>query len=242
MATFLKICQDVAREAGTVPGAETADLPTTTTNQVGTLRRIVEWVRDAYDDVQSARTRWRWLQARFSQALTQGVAVYSPTALGITEFNNWLQPGEFPDDNERQFTLYETAKGQADQGFLLWLEWDRFYEMTQVGANASTTGKPQYVSIDPNDNLHVWPTPDTTAVVMGGPYYKSNDTFSEDNSKPAFNAKYHRAIRYRALWYLTVFDEAPESQVQRYDILYQRLISEMGRTQLPAMRQTDPIA
>jgi hypothetical protein len=243
MSTYLEICQDVARESGTVPSASDGSQPTTVSSQVGTLARIVGWVERSHKEVQLHRADWRWLRARFSSATVATQAVYSATDLGITErFSNWVNPGEYPESQERQFTLYQTSKGQADQGFMRFYQWDKFYADTQVGANAAQTGKPLIASIDPNDNIHVWPTPDATGYTMGGPYHKSPQTLSADSDTPEMPAEHHDAIMFGALVKLGIFDEAPADQVNYWAGKYKRHITDLEAKHIPMLRSSDPLA
>ncbi len=59
MATYLKICQDVTRECGIAGGADTSPKPTAVIGQSGELNRVVNWVSDAYTEIQSD-IKWRW--------------------------------------------------------------------------------------------------------------------------------------------------------------------------------------
>lgn len=240
MTTYLQICRDVALECGTVPNP--SGKPTTVTGQNGTLARIIGWVNDAYKEVQLSNDRWKWLEARFSNALVQGVANYSASDLGISErFGNWINPGEFPISQERQFTIYKTSLGVSDQSFMIWLPWAEFYEKSQVGANASTTGKPIYVSIDNQENLHVWPTPDAEGWTMGGPYRKSQHTLTADDDLPEFNEQFHDVLRYGALVKLGVFDEAPAQQVNYWNTKYQQYLDDMRARYLPPWQAAGPL-
>lgn len=241
MSTYLEICQKVARKCGTVPSPE--GKPSSVSNQTGTLGRIVSFVNDVYEEVQNHSNRWSWMETRFSSTLTASVASYNASALGITSrFGRWINPGEFPEDYERQFTIYETSKGQADQGFLTYLEWPDFYARTQVGANAAQTGKPGLVSVDNEQKLHFWPTPDSTGYTVGGPYRKALHTLTEGGDEPEFHSDFHDVLFYGALIELIVFDEAPASQANFYSNKYDRFLQDLRTMYQPSIRPGGPLA
>jgi hypothetical protein len=114
--TFLELCQMTARQTGTIqsPPAGTA-LPTTVVGQVHRLQQIVEFVREAYIDIQNAHRMWRWLNSEFygvtipyvpitSTAFVPGTTKYAGTDFfdersntRITRFSQWGFKGDGSD-------------------------------------------------------------------------------------------------------------------------------------------------
>ena len=76
MATYLEICQDVARECGIAGGADVAPKPTSVIGQRGELQRVVFWVRKAYKQIQGTRN-WRWLRKDFEVDTVDGTDTYA---------------------------------------------------------------------------------------------------------------------------------------------------------------------
>ena len=58
---YLELCRRARRECG-IAGAETD--PTAVTSQVGEYRRLVDWVSEAWTEIQGRHTDWRWLPPR----------------------------------------------------------------------------------------------------------------------------------------------------------------------------------
>lgn len=239
MTTFLQICQDVARESGTIP--RPSGKPTSTTNQSGALDRIVNWVQQAYEDVQRHKKNWRWKEATFSQALTASVQTYSAANVGITNFKSWTNPKEFPRSQERQFTIYRTSEGKPDQKFMIYQRYEEFFEKSMTGPNASQTGEPIYITIDPAQNLIVWPIPDSVGYTLEGHYIKGLDVLSGDSDTPEFDDDFHRIIQWGALVKLGVFDEAPANRVNYWNNEYQKLLRDMEEQYLPDWVASEPL-
>ena len=57
--TFLELCQMTAQQSGTIQGV----LPTTVVGQADRLKQIVDFVAEAYLDIQNAHRMWRWMQS-----------------------------------------------------------------------------------------------------------------------------------------------------------------------------------
>lgn len=238
MGTFLSICQDVAREIGTIPSPE--NRPATTESQTGALNRIVQYVQDAHRDVQLHREDWRFLRARFEANSVASQSIYTPTNLGISRFGAYHTPGDFDQDNERRVSLYDVRIGLSDERVLEERPWDEFRRDTQMGPNISETGRPRVYSFNTSDNLVLWPTPDVAVYKIKGPYVKSPFVFSSDSDQPEFRSQYHDVIRYAALIKLAAFEEAqPSPEWLRQ---YRKLLSDMERVYLPEIRNARPLA
>jgi hypothetical protein len=87
---YLQLCQRVAQEAGIV-----GTFPTTTTGQTGELKRIVDWVAEAYTNLQN-ETNWRWLRKRavFNTVANQREYAYTDVTdisagTAISRFKDW---------------------------------------------------------------------------------------------------------------------------------------------------------
>lgn len=234
MSTFLELCQAVALESGTVPGSSQ---PSTTASQTGRLGRIVGWVDRAWKEIQNAEEYWRWMEAGFSYALTQNVAEYSASDLGITRFSHWLP--ERP-DGTNVFSIYETSKGQANEGFMWAVDWGDFYPLYRVGGNVNTTGKPSTFAVDPENKLQVYPKPDATGWTIRGRYYKGVQTLSADDDTPEMPAKFHDAIMWRALLDLHGFDENDRKEA-RAARNYEKIMADLRGEQIPKISHGEPM-
>ena len=235
MSTYLSLCQEVAREGGTVP---TIGNPTAVTAQTGRLARIVEWVDTAWQMIQTDRSDWRWMNADFSGTTSSGTRSYAASAMGIaSRFGHWIYEGE---ELDNLFSVYETALGQDDEGLMTFIEWDKFRRLCLVGPAASVTGKPIYVTIDDAENLQFYPEPDDTYTIRGR-YHKSPQTLSADGDTPEMPAEFHRAIAYRALMLQAQHDEAYDN-LKVWSMEYDRVMDRLRTHQLPRIRTAKALA
>lgn len=233
MATYLQLCQRLASESGTVNGT----FPTAVAGQTGRLEKIVRWVNDAWRDIQNAHATWRWMQGEWSGSTVAGQQRYAPvTDFSLTRFGEW---DSRRDGTEDRFTIYDPAIGVADEGPLIFLEWDRFYTRCVIGSHAQD--RPVYFSIAPDNKLALGPVPDKVYTVRG-PYRKSPQDLTADADTPELPARFHTLIATAALEYLGTNDEAA-FQLQLWQLRRIRGFSDLERDQLPMLRlNTGPLA
>lgn len=235
MSTYLQLCQDAARESGTVPNIGE---PTTTTGASGRLLRITKWVTEAYNDIQRQRNTWRWLYEDFSGSLISGTREYNAASLGITSrFSRWVSEGPRGRD---LFTIYLPADGQDTEGFLQLKDYRDFRVTAGVGSNVSLEQKPVWITIDPKNQLQFYPTPDA-AYTVRGVYYKGPQTLSSDADVPEMPEEFHQIIVWRALMLMGTYDEAFE-QYPIWKTEFDRLMDQLTDNQLPRIELPGPLA
>lgn len=227
MSTFLKICQDVARESGTVSGTQ----PTTVTDQVGRLNNIVNWVRDAWEDIQNIHASWLFMRKEFSGSITSGQVRYSGASFGLTDFAEWIK--DF--DN---LSIYKTATGAADENPLLYLRWDDWRQMYDRGSQ--TANRPTIFSVSPANELVLGPIPDD-AYTLRGEYRRMPQLLTANEDIPDMPIRFHKIIQWKALMSLAEYDEAPATYA-RCIKAYAAIMSDMNRDLLPLIITQEPLA
>lgn len=235
MTSFLTICNDVARESGTFP-----DRPalSTTVDQTGRKYDLVEWVKQAYEDVQRSQRAWRWLTTEFSGETISGSREYTASDMSITErFGHWVPFNEF---NERSVSIYKTSEGQAKEQRLQFVDQSVFRSRYGMGAQATQTGRPTCYTIDNQNRLAFYPTPDA-AYTVRGLYYKSPQVLATDAEDPEMPDQFHRLIQWDALILLGTFDEA-FNQLQLWERRSMSLMSHLIADQSPTIRKPGPLA
>lgn len=234
MSTYLEICQDVARESGTVP---TIGQPSAIAGQTGRLLRITYWVRDAWFDIQKQRDDWQWLLDEWSGSLTSGTQRYTAASFDLTRFSEWV----FRDrQGMPALSAWLTSEGQSGEYDLEYIPWMEFRRKYLRGAAATKTGRPQVVSQDDARQLVFYPIPDA-AYSVNGLYRKSPQTLAEDADTPECPAEFHAAIKWRALLYLGVYDEAP-NQMGFWDQQLRRTLGELVKHQTPRIEKPRALA
>ena len=235
MSTFFQLYQDVARDSGTIP--RWASL-STVNGATGREARVKQWVIDAWFDIQKQRTDWLWMMDEFTGLLTSGTQRYSAASFSIdSRFSEWV----FRDRQHMPaLSAWLTSAGQAGEYDLEYLPWMEFRRRCLRGSAASRTGRPQLASQDDARQLVFYPTPDA-AYTISGLYKKSPQTLADDDDVPECPAQFHSAIKWRALLYLGVYDEAPQ-QMGFWDQQLRRTLGELIQHQTPPIERPGALA
>lgn len=208
---FLQLCKKTAQESGTIAGLPSF---TTTANATGRIAKLVGWVSDAWLNIQNERNDWLFRNDTFSHALNIGVSEYTPASFNLS-LSQWL-----PDTCSRQtMSLYDPAIGQADEGGICQIPWDRYRAMYDRGVTAPN--RPQYWAVKPNGNLLVGPAPDK-AYVLRGEYRTTAQILAADTDTPNIPEEYHGVIVGEALRLMADSDESWEGLMPRAS-KYERL-------------------
>jgi len=231
MATFLELCQKVARESGTVSGVK----PTAVTGQTDRLAKIVYWTNDAWRQIQNAHAGWLWMQAEFYGSTVASTQRYAATsfndlaaAAAITRFADWV----YSEDGDSGITLYDPAIGLSDEGALRFRQWEIFHRNNLRGVQ--NTGKPTVFSIAPDKRLVLSYTPNAVYTIKGQ-YRKDVQTLSANGDIPECPVRFHDAIVDAALILLGTHDESP-TQIPLWQMRRSRTFSDLERDQLPRLR------
>ena len=220
---FLQLCQMLRSEAG-IPG----DGPTTVVSQTGQLLRVVQWIEEAYESIQSLHANWQFLQTSFSFSTIAGQAEYTPTGVSLTDLLNWKV-----DD----FRVYLNA---SDENYLIYEPWETFRPNYQFGALRSQSARPTVFTVKPNKSLFFWAIPDTVYTI-DGQYFKTPDVLSGDIDSPLFDAPFHMAIVWRALMLYAGALGAPDAYSHaRHE--YRKVMFKLEFDQLPKMTFGAPLA
>lgn len=224
---FLSICQGVAREAGV-----SDTLPASVTSQTGELKRIVEWVKAAHEDVVGLHQDWTFLRTRSSFTTTSGIREYSLDTIGIEDtFGRW---------DEDSFRAYLTATGRSDEQRLEPCDYDVFREIYDFGVAATVTGRPTVVSFRPESFAVLLSQTPNAAYTVTYEYWQRNTPLAANADEPAWSSDLHQILVWRALMYYGEFEAAPES-FTRGKNNYRRALTAMRRKYLPPMRTAPPL-
>ncbi len=241
MSTYLQICQNVARECGIAGGADISPKPSTVTGQIGELNRLVNWVADAYSEIQGARN-WRWLRKKFTVDTVDGTNTYAfgvvtdvDDAAVITRFKEWRL-----DDRRNPPKIHLTSAGVGSQVFLSWTRWDNFEYLYETGALQNQTSQPVHISVNPKDEIQLGITPNDIYTLTGS-YHRSAQILAADGDIPEMPVQYHDLIKYQAMEYYGYFEAAPEI-IARAEKGKNRLMNQLRRNQETSFRVGGPLA
>jgi hypothetical protein len=241
MATFLQLCQKTARECGIAGGTDTSPKPAAVTAQIGELNRLVNWVVDAYSEIQDMRD-WRWMRKKFTFDTTDGVNVYAPgvvtdvdDAAVISRFKSWRL-----DDRLNPPKLFLTSSGVESQVFLSWTRWDNFSYLYETGALQSQTSQPVHITINPKDEIQLGIAPNDIYTVRGE-YHRSAQLLAADGDIPEMPVQYHNIIMYKAMLWYGYYESAPEI-IARAEKGYNLLMNQLRKNQETTFRVGGPLA
>lgn len=223
MATYLQLCQKVARDSGTISGTS----PATVSGQTGRLGLIVAQVAEAWVQIQNLHAHWRWMRGEFSGTTTSGAGQYTNNSWALTDWAEWVHD----EYDHRPHSIYLTATGVSDERVLIEIPWRRWRE--QFDRGTQTNSYPAYYAISPANEFCLGPTPDATYTVKGE-YRKTVETLSANADEPNCPARFHDIIAWRALMLLAQFDEASSDYFILARQNYLSYLDALRRDQLPA--------
>lgn len=190
---YLQLCERLRSEAG-LSGTVTA-----VTGQTGDFLRIVNWVKQAWLDIQDERHDWRWMRTEKSFNTSAAKSDYTTTDLSITDMGRW---------KPETCRIYKTADGEATETFLTPIEYEDWIKT--YGAGTITDSAPQYVIvIQPDNTLRLTPGPDAQYTVTIE-YSKAPTELSATTDTPDMPSHLHMLIVYEAMKMYAAWDNAPE--------------------------------
>jgi len=140
MSTFLKLVQDLHREAGAAGVA-----PTAVTGLSGEADRLVNWVIDADNHIQNLWFNWKFLYKQYAQSTGMGVAtLVAPTDHSWWDFDTFKIDGDPLDVVE--------------------------YEDIKTEVLDTTQAMPSRVIIMPDSSLKFEPVPDQVYAITADYY------------------------------------------------------------------------
>lgn len=232
--TYLELCQRFRRETG-----YGGDGPSAATSQAGYHLQAVEWIADAYVQIQN-RTNWRWLRKEFTLNTTASDYSYAPgdctdvdAATAIARFKSWQIKDRF-----NPAKCYLQSSGQGTEYPLTYIPWDSFQYIYRLGSREE--GAPTHISIDPSDNLVIGPTPNDTYVITGE-FNRSAQVLAADADVPEMPTDIHMLIVWTAMEDIGFYEVADEI-IGRANVKRRRLMRQLETQQAPRMRKAGPMA
>ena len=207
---FLQLCQRLRQEVG-----GTGSGPPTVLNQSGESRLYVDWINQAWKEIQSDRLEWRFMWAQDSVALPVGAQINAlPSDLKTLDSDSLMLDGS-------RIDLLD-------------------YFVFRDNYRASYSSKPTVCTILPNGQLKTNTVPDQ-AYTLNFDYWAKPVSLSENTDIPSLPEEYHMLIVYKAMQYYAGYENAGEvyqDGVSRY----QAMLPDVELTQLPAMTLPGAIA
>lgn len=206
--TYLELCQRLVRETGIADSG-----PTTVVGQTGDLRRVTDWINDAWLSIQSSRPDWLWMWNYAASTISAGSYVVTlPTTIESVE---------------------RVRIGGRD---LANVRYDKF----ATAYRSVSQGTPTVWTVRPDGKLIVNAIVDADTNISYEAYYAPTE-LTGNIDEPGMPARFHMVIVYKALRDYALFDVAPE--LERKAVLsYEDLLAGLERDQLHQIITPGPVA
>ncbi len=235
--TFLELARRLALECGMTASAS---IPAAVTSQTGNLLKAVNWLGDAWNELQTSNDNWRWMRSRFTLPTVASTSEYAYTdatdviaSATISRFARWIVMDPYNPPK-----AYLTSSGIGSQYHLGFLSWEDFQQVYRIGTEQE--GPPVHVTIDPQNNLVFGPTPNDIYTITGE-YQKSPQILAANGDTPELPARFHMLLVYEAMR-IYANDQVAQEVMNRAVTQGNRLLSMLQLDQLPAPRVGGPLA
>jgi len=226
--TYLQLCARLRQEAGI-----SGNGPTSVLNQTGPLSNVINWIQQAWIDIQQKRPNWLFMNAEFIFDTIANQRDYIAADFAITDLKLW---------DLESFLLYNKSVGVTDQKKIIFLDYSYWRNFYRAQMDARPADRIQYLTVLANNTIRFEPKPDTIYTIEGE-YKKSTQIFSADADTPTgLPDDFHMIIVWQALKTYAHFEDAPEVLSQA-EINFDNLLNRLEIEQLPAFSEDrEPLA
>ena len=232
--TYLQLVQMLAEKCG-------ATAPSTVISQSGEALRLVNWVADAWNEIQTMSQQWKWMRNEFSFQTIVDVNknAYTPSSdgsgnpnVGLTDHSEW---------HKDTFRLYLTSTGRAGEVFLKNWDYANWRDVWGFGVNATLLMRPIVWAERPRDLAIVFGAAPNAIYTITGEYQRKPLVMSMNTDVPGVVAvtdrglpdRFHRLIVYRAMMMYGAYEAAAEVRGEGQQN-YSTMLSALKADQLPS--------
>ena len=235
MSTFLELVESLSQEV------DEASNPTTVVGQAGADLQKVNWVKQAYIELQN-RADWNWLRHDFTLVTSTSDDSYAYTdctdvtsAVAIDRFSRFVL-----NDRQNPPRIYNTASGVGNETWMIWMEWDEFRHIYKIGTQ--NDGAPVHITVDPQDNIRIGPAPNGSYTITGE-FFRSPQILdvTNDSDTPEMPVQFHQLIVYQAMKKYAGMYSAPEVMQRAHDE-GRPMLRRLEVNQRPRTRLAGPMA
>jgi hypothetical protein len=234
---FLALAQRAAVECGVASTVAIGTALPTVVGAAGSLGRIVNWVGDAWNDIQTRHDDWEWM--RSSNLLGKGAsfvpaAGQASTPIGIEDTEVGIAWAAFGKWDRESFRNYTTSVGFANEMFLDEIPFDTWRDSYMLGAMREVQTRPVVVAVGPDQSLNLGPPPNGLYTITGD-YFMAPAVMAADIDVPlGLAARFHMLIVYIAMMKYAGYESAPEV-FQRGSAESVRMYGQLEALRLPIM-------
>ena len=229
---YLQLTQRLARECG-VSGVG----PASVTGQIGEASRLVNWINDAWVELQGLHNTWNWMRKPFAWETVAGTGDYLPSAItntltgsAMTDMRYWYKD---------TFRCQKKSIGIQDEQWLV--EWEYYVFRNTYRFNVQVNGRPVVFAENPQGKaLMLGQIPDDVYIITGE-YQKKAYSLVANEDTPDIPEQYHMIIVYKAMLSYGLFEAASEV-IARAERQYQNLLTQLEHEQLQEVYLGNPLA
>jgi len=204
-------------------------------NQAGSIGRLVTWVNQAWNEVQTEHDDWIWMRSTaglgagmsFVPAVGLGAFPQASFPLGTTAGTTCgVDPTKFGKWVKNSFRNYTTSVGPINEIFMDQISYDDWYNVYLFGANRSVQTRPVAIATGPDESICLGP-PSNGLYTITGDYIVAPTLMSADTDVPnLLPNQYHMLIVYKAMQKYGMYESAPEV-VQRGEMEYGLMLAQL---------------
>lgn len=226
---FLALVQRAMRECGS------SGVITTVAAPIAETQRFLDWVTDAWNDIQVKHDDWEFMRSSSILGLGTSFATVAGQAsypLGTGAGTAGVTAALFGKWDRETFRVQVTAQGHDNETFLDWIPYDSWRDSYMYGAMRDVQTRPVAMSIGPDKSICLGPPPDGTYTVTGD-FFKAPTTMAADTDLPTgLPAQFQMLIVYGAMMKYSGYEAAPEV-LQRGQIGYDRMMVDLESVYAP---------
>ena len=195
---------------------------TTVVGTTGEHARLVDWVGQAWLELQNTNPDWTWLRTSTTFNTVASQAAYDPeVVIGAGLMANWVP---------NTFRVYDTTV--ANETFLQQVDYDVFRNGYILGTTRSTEGYPSVVTIQPDKTIRIALVPNSADYVIVADYIKYPTELALDADIPEMPTRFHMALVYKAMEWYAAYENAPEVGMRGAQA-YRKMMDDLRQDQLP---------
>jgi hypothetical protein len=223
--TFLQLCQ-LTREKCGISG----NGPALVTGQTGEMGRIVNWVQEAWIELQNRSRDWDWMRAEFCLTTVALQQEYTISSASLTDFSRW---------HLETLRAYRADIGVADQQWLVAWNYGIFRDTFMFASQ--TTSRPTVFAVRPRDKALLFGSIPDDAYEIRGEYQKAARPFLTGSEKPLLPEEFHMLIVYGAMLKYAYYENAPEV-AQSAQLMQGPMLKDLMANQAPEFSHGEVLA
>lgn len=229
---YLQLAQRLRQEC-----AVSGTGPVSVLNQTGMAGLLVSWLDAAWVEIQGLHNNWNWMREPFAFDTAAGVGDYLPTAITNTLTGQPMTDLRFW--HKETFRAQKPVIGVQDEQWLV--EWEYQIFRNTYRFNLQMQGRPVVFAEKPNGKAIMLGSLPDDIYSITGEYQVTPSHLTADADVPDLPEAYHLLIVYKAMQSYGLYEAAPEV-LNRGQIEYQKLLTQLEREQLPDVYLGQPLA